>query len=224
METERMTITQARRSTATAALLLLLTAARVSAGPITYSTNVAGTGFGGAGLTLNSSSGAAATLTFIPNADVVSGVPSNVNLGNFTLACPSCSTQAGGVASFFGAFTFDLLITDVTDGATGRFVGTSTGGTVSSDVSLITITWAPLQLGPGTNNALVGNFGVTIFSTTVFTGIVAPNSGTTFGQSTVEGFIDSVLSSVDVPEPNTFALAGVALLALGLIRKSAPRR
>lgn len=203
----------------TTALMLFLMAAGARASTITFSTNVAGTGFGGASLTLNNSSGAAATLTYIPNANVVTGVPSNVNLGNFTLACPNCSTQAGGVNSFFPAFTFDLLITDVTDGATGRFVGTSTGGTVFSDVSQITINWAPLSLGPGTNNALIGDFGVTIFSTTIFTGIVAPNSGDPLGRTTVEGFVD--FDTADVPEPGTFAVTGLALVAVAFVRRSA---
>ncbi len=79
-----------------------------------------------------------------------------MNFGNFTLVCETCTTQAIGTGSFFSAFTFDLVFTDVTDGATGIFVGTSTGGDVFSDVSQVTINWAPLMLGPGTPYALVG--------------------------------------------------------------------
>ena len=194
---------------------VFMMAASASAATITYNTNGAGTGFGGISLTLNSQLGAAATLAFIPNADTVTGLPSNVNLGNFTLVCPSCSTQGIGAGSFFGAFSFDLVITDVTDGATGIFQGTSTGGTVFSDVSPLTINWSPLQLGPGLNNASAGNFGTTIFSTTVFTGIVAPNSGAVPGQSTVQGFV----SAAAVPEPATLSLIGGALLGLGMFRR-----
>ena len=79
----------------------------------------------------------------------INAVPGNVNFGNFTLACASCSTQAGGFGSFFGAFTFDLVITDVTDSATGIFVGSAAAGSVYLDASTITINWHPLQIGPG---------------------------------------------------------------------------
>jgi len=194
---------------------LFMMAASVSATTITFNTNGSGTGFSGTSLTLNDSSGAAATLTFIPDGDTSSGVPSNVNFGNFTLVCATCSTQAIGTGSVFGGFTFDLIIDDVTDGATGRFVGTSSGGSVWSDVSQITINWAPLSLGPGTNNVLSGNFGSTIFGTTSFTGIVAPNSGAVHGQSTIQGTVNSTA----VPEPATFAILGGSLLGLGLLRR-----
>jgi hypothetical protein len=199
----------------TGPLAIALLAFAAGATPITFSTDSAGTGFGGTSLTLTNSAGAGATLTFIPAVNTTTGVPSNVNFGNFTLVCETCTTQAVGTGSFFSAFTFDLVLTDVTDGATGMFVGTSTGGDVFSDVSQVTINWAPLMLGPGTTNALTGNFGGTTFSTTVFTGIVAPNSGAIPGQSTVQGFVDSS----DVPEPSTYALVGFVLVGLGLAHR-----
>lgn len=155
-------------------------------------------------------------MTFTPNGDTSTGIPSNVNFGDFKLECITCTTQVGGVGATFLPFTFDLVITDVTDGgAKGRFVGSSTGGTVYSDVSQVTINWAPLIIGPGTQNATFGNFGETSFSTTVFTGIVAPNSGTPLGVSTVQGYV----SSSEVPEPATLALVGVALFGIGFLRK-----
>lgn len=196
-------------------LTALLLATSAGAANITFNTNAAGTGFGGSSLMLSSSSGQAATLTFIPDSDISTGVPSNVNFGNFTLVCPSCTTQVVGTGSTFSAFTFDLILTDVTDGGTGIFQGTSTGGDLYSDVSQLTINWAPLQLGPGTNNAASGTFGASVFSTTVFTGIVAPNSGAVPGQSTVQGYVDFAA----VPEPATFGMVGGAMLLLGFVNR-----
>ena len=207
-------------STSRAALAVLLFTAAAHAATITYSTNAPGTGFGGTSLVLNNSSGEASTLTFAPNVNSISGVPSNVNFGVFTLVCTTCTTQAIGSGANYGSFAFNLVLTDVTDGnATGQFVGTSTGGAVFSDVSQITINWAPLVLGPGTVNALTGNFGNSIFGTTVFTGIVAPNSGQgqPNGVTTVEGYVNSSA----VPEPATVGVVGIALLGLGLIRRRA---
>ena len=207
------------RAASIAGMAIFMAATSASAATITYSTNAANTGFnGGSSLTLDNSAGVAATLAFLPNANTSSGVPSNVNFGIFTLACPSCTTEAG---ASFSPFTFDLVITDVTHGgATGTFVGTSTGGAVFSNASLLTIDWAPLQLGPGVNNATGGNFGTAIFSTTVFTGIVAPNSGSDLGQSTVQGFVDFTA----VPEPATLGLVGGALLGLGMLRRKGRSR
>jgi hypothetical protein len=196
--------------------VLLMLSASLCASVITYSTNVAGTGFSGNGLVLNDASGVLATLAFIPDANITTGVPSNVNFGNFTLTCSSCSTQALGAGTYFAPFTFDLVLTDVSDGASGKFVGTSTGGLLYSDASNLTITWSPLQLGPATLNSLGGTFGLTEFSTTVFTGIVAPNSGTVPGQSTVQGYV----SAASAPEPTTlFMASGALLLSLGIFSR-----
>ena len=198
------------------ATALFVFSASLCGSVITYSTNVPGTGFGGNGLVLNDSSGVSATLVFIPDANITTGVPSNVNFGNFTLTCSSCSTQAVGAGAFFAQFTFDLVLTDVSDGASGKFVGTSTGGLLYSDASNLTINWAPLQIGPGLSNSIGGSFGLTEFSTTVFTGIVAPNSGAVPGQSTVQGYV----SSASAPEPATlFTALGALLLGLGIFSR-----
>lgn len=200
-----------------AAVFMMATSA--SAGTITFNTaqtGSGGTGFNGSGnLVLQSSSGVAATLAFVPDMNSVNAVPGNVNFGNFTLVCATCSTQAGGLGASFGAFTFDLVITDVTDGATGIFVGSAAAGTAYLDSSTITLNWLPLQLGPGTSNATSGNFGPTSFQTTPQTKIVNPLSGAQIGSTTVQGFI----SSSAIPEPATLSLVGGALLGFGLLRR-----
>jgi hypothetical protein len=209
-----MTIGRLVQAASITGVAILMLAASASATTITYTTNGAGTKFVSSGtLVLNSTSGAAATLTYIPNVGSTSGVPSNLNLGDFLLACPNCTTQAGGSGSNFAAFSFDLVITDTTDGASGQFVGSSTGGAVFSNLSGLTVNWVPLILGPGTTNTLSGNFGTTFFTTTTFTGLAAPNSGTPPGDTTVQGFVSST------PEPTTYGLVGGGLLGLGLLRR-----
>lgn len=197
---------------------LFLVSAGLSAATITFNTSAPGTGFNGnpGQLVLNNSLGAGATLTYVPALSTAYGTPSNINYGNFNLVCDTCSTQAIGAGSFFSAFTFNMIVTDETDGATGMFLGSSSGGSVWSDVSQINITWAPLQLGPGTNNALTGDFDGTKFLITTPTGIVAPNSGTIVGQTTVQGYVDTVNP---IPEPSTLGMLGVALLGLGFLRR-----
>ncbi len=214
-----MQIARIIRSAALTGAAVFLMAASASADTITFNTAQTGSGgtdFNGSGnLVLQSSSGAAATLAFVPDMNSVNAVPGNVNFGNFTLACASCSTQAGGLGSTFAGFTFDLVVTDVTDGATGFFEGTAATGTAYLDSSTITLNWLPLQLGPGASNATSGNFGPTSFQTTVQTKIVNPSSGAEIGSTTVQGNI----SSSAIPEPATLSLVGGALLGFGLLRR-----
>jgi hypothetical protein len=213
----QMRIQRFAQATQTIAVALFVTAAAANAGTITFNTSAtggAGTGFNGSGiLTLNSSSGVAATLGFVPDGDSIVGVPGNVNFGNFTLACATCSTEAIGTGANFSAFTFDMVVTDVTDNATGVFVGTASAGSVFLDDSTITLQWLPLQLGPGTSNATLGSFGPTYFDTTVTTRIVNPDSGAQIGSTTVQGNVDST------PEPATFGLIGGGLLGVALLQR-----
>jgi hypothetical protein len=201
---------------------LLLTISSASANTIiSYTTNAPGTGFttsGNPSLLLNSTGGVAATLTFVPNTNSNTGVPSNIDLGDFILVCTACTTAQ---TTTFGSFTFNLVVSDTTDGATGQFTGTSSGGTVSSNSSSIQVNWtapAGLIIGGGTNHALTGNFGNTAFDlTSPISLIVAPNSGTPPGDTTIQGQV--VSAPPTTPEPTTFAMIGGGLLGLGLLRR-----
>jgi hypothetical protein len=207
---------------------MLLMVANASAGTITYTTNATGTEFvayndvaGLFGDQLVSSDGAS-TLTFTPNVISTTGTPSGLDLGDFELTCIGCSPTT----TVFNPFVFDLVVSDSTDGATGMFIGTSSGGTVSSDSDTIVIVWTTatpgsLQLGPGTFNVLSGNFGTTEFNKIVAptTVLAAPNSGTPPGDTTVQGQITS-----NLPEPTTSSLIAGGLLVLGLFGRKKLRR
>jgi PEP-CTERM motif len=223
---------------------VFLMAASASASTISYTTNAAGTEFvtysgtiidGGLGIDNSGGSGGgapsspSATLVFEPNTTSNVGTPSNIDLGDFLLTCTGCSTAAQNSAYVsFGAFTFDLLVTETvnTDGsgtlpATGEYVGTSSGGFAFSDESTISIAWSPLQIGPGGSGAITGNFGDASFVITSPSGIVAPNSGTPPGDTTVQGHVNS---GATVPEPMTFSLMGAGLLGLGILGRRRSRK
>ncbi len=209
-----MKIKRFAQTVSLASLAVFMATANADATAISYSTNGAGTEFVSSGTdTLVSNNNPNSTLVFTPNVVSNSGVPSGLDLGDFELTCLGCTTSA---TTDYNPFVFDLVVTDTTDGATGEFIGTSSGGTVSSNSDTIVIYWTTstpgsLQLGPGTVNAITGNFESTIFDKlTNSTVLGAPNSGTPAGDTTVQG---QIIAST--PEPATLALFGSGLLAIG---------
>jgi hypothetical protein len=208
-----------------------MTAASATGATIYYTTNAAGTEFVPSdSLVLASVSGASATLTFTPNGPSLFSAPpgTEVDLGNFTLVCSACSALA---SAHFNAFTFDIILTECANAgctgspvAIGEWVGTAAAGNVFSDNTSLVINFTPMQLGTGTNNATSGNFGVTdfIIADSGIVDIVAPNSGSTPGETTVQALVDS--ADPTTPEPATLSLIGGGLLSLGLLRRKAARR
>ena len=215
-----MNTTRFTKSAAVAVAVLVFATTSAFAASITYNTNSALTGFvssNGSPITvtnlLASSNNPQSSLLFTPNPTAATGTPSGLNLGDFLLTCTGCGTTA---STIFNPFSFDLVVTDVTDGATGMFIGTSSGGTVSSNSTTIVIHWATaivgsLELGPGTFNANSGNFGTTVFNKlTADTVLAAPNSGSPVGVTTIQGQI----ADSSVPEPATYNLLAGSLLCL----------
>lgn len=200
-----------------AAILIMMLAATASASSIVYdTTDSTSTGFNGTNvLTLNSTSGVAATLVYTAVGDTTVGVPTNINLGKFVLTCPSCGPATSGASAVFASFTFDLFLsldTPTIDVGIGEFIGTSTGGTAWSDSSNISITWSPLMIGPGTTGATSGTFGSNIFTITSPTLVVSPN--TNLGTTTVQGAV------TQTPEPATMAMVGGLFIGLaGMARR-----
>jgi len=224
-----MKITRLVQSILIVAVAIVATAASATASTIYYTTNAAGTSYSPCGtqpcLTLDSSSGQSATLTFTPNgpSNVNVPPPTEIDLGNFTLVCSTCTST---LDAHFSAFTFDIVLTECANAACtgsplalGEWVGTAAAGNVFSNNTSLVINFTPLQLGPGTSNATSGNFGLTYFTiaNSGIVDIVAPNSGSTPGETTVQANVNSGSST---PEPATLSLIGGGLLVLGLLRRN----
>ena len=198
------------------AAVVLITVASASASTITWNTNtgsafISGTGtIIGGGLILESNGGTSSEITFTPNVSSTNVTPTNVDFGDFLVSCVSCGTAT------YGAFTIDLVIDDTTDGAFGHFVGTSAGGTVTATSSTLSISWTPLQLGPGTSNASSGNFGLTFFEVPNLSLLVAPNSGTPPGDTSIQGIVTAVGAT---PEPTTLAMVGGLFIGLAALAR-----
>jgi hypothetical protein len=147
---------------------------------------------------------------------------SNINYGLFDL---SCTSGCDGTPVTVPAFTFQITVSDTTDGAVGMYTGTYAGGQTvqynsgsNTGASSVDVFWAPGQLGPNLTNETSGNFGQTEFTISSPTFIVDPTTNS--GQSTIQGTFQEFSSA---PEPATLAMVGGALLGLGLIRKKFQR-
>jgi hypothetical protein len=184
-------------------------AVSASASVVSYTTSGTFVSSGTNTLTGTGTGGATGSIVFTGNTTSNAGTPSNINLGDFLDSCTGCSTTASGSAYLtYSGFTFDLVVDDTTSGGIGHFVGTSGGGTVFSDSASLSldITWGSFIVDSGT-------FGTVVFGVYTPTPIVAQNSGTPPGDSTVSGFVNDT----SVPEPATLSLIGGALLGLGVL-------
>jgi hypothetical protein len=219
------------------AAAVLMLAATASASSITFNTNqnpgcggafdctefysVTGAIVSGADLVLTSGSGAGtATITLDPQASSLAGSGSNISYGEIQSACTAgCSPSVGGT---FGSFSVELFVQDTINSngtgslpATLEFIGTSPGGTITSDSSNVTITWQPpTTVGPGTSGGVLsGNLGTTDFTINATTPIVDPvtNGGSTSVQGTV--------NDTSLPEPATMAMVGGLLIGLAALAR-----
>ena len=107
--------------------------------------------------------GAGATLTSIPHEDETVGDATKINYGIFSILCNSCTPQNAMGGAIFTNFTFNLLITDLFDGATSRLMRTSSDQAVFRDAREIMVNSVPLRLESGAIEALSGKFGTTVF-------------------------------------------------------------
>lgn len=115
------------------------------------------------------------------------------------------------MGAFFDPFAFDLELR-VEGSNIGTFTMSSGGGWVYLNQSTIALSWVPGQLGPGMSNVDQGSFGPYYFLAPTLTGIVAPNSGTLPGLSTIQGTIG--VTAVPEPLNGGWIEAGSILLLL----------
>jgi PEP-CTERM motif len=193
--------------------------AGIASASVTYTVAGAYTSGGSGQLLTASGSGDTFTLVWSITAGAANNTvftfPSNENFGEFTL---SCTVLCDGADVTIPAFTFVITIDDTTDGGIGIFTGSSAGGIVTDNgtagSSNVSVSWSPLQIGPGTNNLTGGTtFGPTFFTIGNPTPIVDPT--TDAGIQTISG----VVGSTATPEPATFGLMGAALVGLGFFAR-----
>jgi hypothetical protein len=111
--------------------------------------------------------------------------------------------DAGATAPVtIGAFSFSLVIHDMTDAGTTTFVGSSAGGTISHNSSDVTVSWSPVT----------GAIGPVFWSIFTPTPLVPPT--TTNGETSIQGAVTSA-----IPEPASMLLMGAGLLGLGFVSR-----
>jgi hypothetical protein len=207
-------------------LAACIATAGLASASVTYTVTgvyTAGSGTSGADMTITGGTNTF-TLDWVDSTPTatISASFSNINYGLFDL---SCVGTCDGSAVTVPAFTFQITVSDATDGAVGKFTGTYAGGqtvqfnsVANTGASSVDVFWSPGQLGPNALNATSGNFNQTQFTISSPTFIVDPTTNS--GQSTIQGTFTEFSSA---PEPATLAMVGGALLGLGLLRKKFQR-
>ncbi len=196
--------------------LLSFSMVSVSAAPITFRANTAGTfGAGSSGGTV---SGGGSVLTVGTTAITFSSLPNEINVvldppaissSNVTLGI--FTANSGALTSVNGAtFTLNVTFTIPNDGSPnpGVYTGSVTGS-ISSGASSAQITWATTTLT--FNSPSVGTFTITLEPTTPINAPTSPDDSRIRGRITYTG--------APIPEPLTLITLGSGLAGLAAMAR-----